>query len=232
MKALSFLLTTVLLIAANQSFSQNDDNWESKTYEIGNFHKIDMEGGFNVYLIQGETSSVEIRATDWDVFEDIEVKTDNSTLKLEVERKPFDFERVNLYITFRELEEISIEGGVKMKTRGYLDLRDFYIHVEGGAKIELDLKAENVKVVGEGGVIFELQGVAESLDARLSGAGHVDADELKTKHVSFRIEGVGTGSVYATETLNAKIEGVGKLKYRGNPEVRKNIEGLGSVSRD
>jgi hypothetical protein len=42
---------------------------------------------------------------------------------------------------------------------------------------------------------------------------------------------VGTGAVYATETLHAKIEGVGKLKYRGNPEVTKDIEGLGSVSR-
>ena len=121
---------------------------------------------------------------------------------------------------------------MRLKTKGYLDLNDIYVGVEGGAKIELDMKARNVEINGEGGVLFELDGVADRLKVHLTGAGHVDASELKTKDVTFRVEGVGTGSVYATETLHAQIEGVGKVKYRGNPDVTKNIDGLGSVSRD
>lgn len=232
MKLLSILLLFILIFPTNQLFSQTDDDWDSRTYNVGEFNKISLEGNFRVYLIQGKKCSLTVHATDSDLFDNIEVNNFQSTLKTEVKRKPFDFEHVTLYITFRTLEDLKIEGGVNLKTKGYLDLGDLYVHVEGGAKIELDIKAEDVGIIGEGGVMFEVQGVAETLDVKVSGAGHVDASELKTKDVKFRVEGVGTGNVYATETLYAKIEGVGKVKYRGNPKVSKDIEGLGTVVKD
>jgi hypothetical protein len=74
-----------------------------------------------------------------------------------------------------------------------------------------------------------LKGVAEKLEVTIKGAGHVSANELKTKDVSFVVAGFGTGSVYATKTLYAKIEGVGKLRYKGDPKIDQYIDGLGSV---
>jgi len=111
-------------------------------------------------------------------------------------------------------------------------LKDFYLHVEGGAIIEMNMKANRVKVIGEGGVKFEFDGIADELDATISGAGHIDAIDLKTKRCDIKIEGVGGGSVYATESLNATINGVGKIRYKGDPKVYKNIEGIGFVSED
>ena len=94
------------------------------------------------------------------------------------------------------------------------------------------MKARDVEVIGEGGVLITLNGVADELSVKLSGAGHVDADELKADDVKVKIEGVGTGSVYATKKLYTEIDGVGKVWYKGNPEVTKDIEGLGSVSNN
>lgn len=232
MKLSYFLIVLALILGSSNSSNGQDEDWESKTYEVNNFRDIYLKGGYKVYLIQGNENSLTVKASDDDVFDYLKVKNDRSSLGLEIDRKHFNFDRVNLYITFKDIERIEIEGGVRLKTKGYLDLKDIYVSVQGGAKIELDMKARNVEVNGEGGVLFELKGVADRLKVHLSGAGHVDASELKTKDVTFRVEGVGTGSVYATETLHAKIEGVGKVKYRGNPEVTKDIEGLGSVSRD
>ena len=96
----------------------------------------------------------------------------------------------------------------------------------------MNLKADHVKVIGEGGVKFEFDGIANELDASISGAGHLDAIDLKTKKTDFKIEGVGTGCVYATEILNANISGVGKIRYKGDPQVYKKVEGIGLVSRD
>ena len=67
---------------------------------------------------------------------------------------------------------------------------------------------------------------------KISGAGHVDADDLKAQNVDFKVEGFGTGTVYAVNKLNASIEGVGKVRYKGNPKVTQYIDGLGSVKRD
>lgn len=229
---LVILICTFAILFTSDLLAQNDQDWDTKTYDIGAFHDIYLEGGYKVFLTQGDECSLKVKASDEDVFDYLKIKNESGELRIKVDRKHFEYDRISLYITFADLEKIEIEGGMNLKTKGYLNLNDFFMYVKGGAKIELDLKAENIKITGEGGVLIELSGVAESLDVKLSGAGHVDADELKARDVKFGIEGVGTGSVYATETLYAKIEGVGKVKYRGNPKVTKNIDGLGTVKKD
>ena len=153
-------------------------------------------------------------------------------LHLHVDRKPFDFSKVTLYVTFESLESLRIYGGIRLDTKGFLDLYDLDMLLEGGARVNLQLKAQRINLDNRGGMLCELSGVANSLDVRLAGAGHINAGELKTENVNFRIEGIGTGKVYATEKLNAEIKGAGKIRYKGNPEVIQRIDGLGTVERE
>lgn len=231
MKQAIFILAAFLAIPVF-ALAQTDSNWESKNYPVKSFTKLYVEGGYKIYLQQGNACGLTVKATGSDVFDVLKIDQFGDELRLDVKRENFDFDRINLYVTFQQLESIRIEGGVSLKTKGYLDLNDLEMRVEGGAKIDLDLKAEDIKITGEGGVLFDLSGVAESLDVRVTGAGHVDAIDLKTKDVNFYIEGVGSGSVYATDVLNARIEGVGKIRYKGDPKVTQYIDGLGSVKRD
>lgn len=230
MKTISTIFLFIFILSFS-SFAQDDSSWDSKEYSVEDFSKIYLEGGFRVHLIQGNENKLLVKATDRDVFDYLQVKQWADELRIDTEPDKIEFDRIALYITFKNLEDLHIEGGVKLRTHGYLDLQDFDLYVAGGAKIDLELKAKDVKVAGEGGVLFDLSGIAKSLEIRLAGAGHVDADELKTQDVDFRVEGVGTGTVYATESLYAKIEGAGKVRYKGNPHVTKDIEGLGSVKR-
>lgn len=230
---LIFLFSVFSILATSiNANTAHDEDWESKTYELGNFTEIYLEGGYKVYLIQGNENKIIVKASDEDVFDYLKIKNVGDKLSLKVEKDCFNYDRIILYITFKELKRLKIEGGVKLKTKGYLNLNDFDMYVAGGAKIELNMKANDVRIIAEGGMLFELDGVAESLDIKIAGAGNVDADRLRTKDVTIKIEGVGTASVYATETLHATIEGVGNIKYRGNPKVTKYIDGLGSIKRD
>ncbi len=220
------------LFITSSCFSSTSPEWdddEIQTYEISNFERIMLEGGYKVILKQSDRPGLRIKA-DEEFFEHIKVDSDGHTLSVTLRDRHFNFGGVILYIEFVDLSELGIEGGVKLETKGYVDLSDFYLRVEGGAKIEMEMKVDHLKVVGEGGVSFNFRGVAKSMDARISGAGHMGADELKTQVVTIEIQGVGGGSVYATDLLNAKIEGVGKIRYKGDPEVKKIIEGLGLVS--
>ena len=232
MKLFAYLTIFTLVSATASATPFQDEGWESKTWELDEFTEIQLEGGYQVYLIQGDKNSLTARASDKEVFDYLSVRNDQESLKLKIDREHFNFDRISLYITFKNLEKVHIEGGVRLKTKGYLDLNELVVRVEGGAKIEMNVKAKNIAVVSEGGVLFELDGIADRLDVKVSGAGHINAGELKTKDVNFRVEGVGTGSVYATETLAARIEGVGKIKYRGNPQVTKSIEGVGSITSE
>lgn len=207
------------------------DDTNTRTYNIQPFTKIYLEGSFKVILEQGTQSGLRIK-TDEDNFKYIDVQSDTQTLSLKIIKKHFDFDELILYVTFKDLEKLEIEGGISLETKGYVDLKDFYLHVEGGATVEMNLKASKVRVVGEGGVKFEFDGIADELEASISGAGYLDAIDLKTKNCDIKIEGVGAGSVYATESLNATISGVGKIRYKGDPKVYKKVEGVGIVSPD
>ncbi|WP_372948366.1 head GIN domain-containing protein [Mariniphaga sp.] len=229
---LSFLL--LLFFSLSFSFKSNsqNNNYFTKTYEIGEFSELFLEGAFGVELIQGNKSTLEVRAADERAFDYLNVTNQRDLLHLHVDRKPFDFSKVTLLVTFENLERLRILGGIRLETRGFLDLDDLEMLLEGGAKVNLQLKAGYVGIDNRGGVLCELSGVSETLNVRLAGAGHVNAGELKADDVTFRIEGVGTGVVYAGKTLDATIKGAGKIKYRGNPEVNQSIEGLGSVERE
>ncbi len=211
--------------------AQSDDRL-SRTFETGRFSELFLEGAFGVQLIQGTGESLEVRATDERAFDYLKITNDRGVLHLHVDRKPFDFSKVTLYVTFESLERLRIYGGIRLDTKGFLDLYDLDMLLEGGARVNLQLKAQRINLENRGGVLCELSGVANSLDVRLAGAGHINAGELKTENVTFRIEGLGTGKVYATEKLNAEIKGAGKIRYKGNPEVIQRIDGLGTVEKE
>lgn len=221
----------VFLMCSMAAFAQDDDDWASKSYQIDSFSRIYLHGGFRVFLTQGDVQALTVKTSNNDVFENLTVENRGQQLRLEMERDFITYKRIRLYITFTNLNEIIAEGGLKLLSDGYLDLDDLYLHIEGGASVQLQMKAEDVDLSGEGGILVDLDGVANRLDVALSGAGHVNAVELKTKEASVEIEGVGTSSVYATEKLFAKIEGVGKVSYKGEPEVVQTINGLGTVRK-
>jgi hypothetical protein len=225
------LMVARLFASPVEPVQQNWDDSNIRTYQIQPFSKIHLEGTFKVVLEQGSLPGLRIK-TEESNFKYIDVTSDSQSLSLKITKKHFDFDELILYITFKELEELYVEGGISLETKGYVELKDFYLHAEGGANIQMNLKANKVKIVGQGGMKLEFDGVADELEASLSGAAYMDAIDLKTKKTEIRIEGVGTGSVYATDELNATISGVGKIRYKGDPKVFKKVEGIGLVSND
>jgi hypothetical protein len=77
-----------------------------------------------------------------------------------------------------------------------------------------------------------LQVEVDRLRAELSGAGNIDARELKAKEVRVSVSGAASADVYAKEYLDASVSGVGSIDYYGNPaKVKTDVSGVGSISR-
>jgi hypothetical protein len=82
-----------------KSYSQNSDYY-TRTYDISGFSELFLEGAFGVELIQGNKSSLEVRAADEQAFDYLNVTNRRELLHLHVDRKPFDFSKVTLMVTF------------------------------------------------------------------------------------------------------------------------------------
>jgi hypothetical protein len=225
------LFILILFCSGFRSYAQDDSDWNQKQYSIEDFSRISVSGAFRIYLKQGKETGIVVKSPDENVFDHLKVKNWGDELKIYWSPDNFNFDRVALYITFKNLNALDLEGGIKLKTHGYLDIKDIDVYLSGGAKIDMNMKANNIDILGEGGILVTLKGIANSMDIHLSGAGNVNASELEVKDATIEIEGVGTSSVFATKTLDIDIEGVGKVSYSGNPDISKNIEGFGSVSK-
>ncbi len=225
------IILMAVMVFSVSAYGQ-ENGTETRKYETGKFTELFLEGAYGVELVQGRTNSLEVSVSDPKAFDYLNITNKGDLLHLHVDRKPFDFTRMTLHITFKDLERLRIYGSIKLESRGYLDLNDLDVLLEGGAKVKLQAKARRISVENKGGALVELMGITDVLNVRTAGAGHVNAEELKARDVDFTIEGVGTGKVFATNTLKATIKGAGKITYKGDPDVRENIEGLGSVRRE
>ncbi|PTN10040.1 putative autotransporter adhesin-like protein [Mangrovibacterium marinum] len=203
---------------------------EEKIFAPGTFDKLYVKGNFNILLEQGPQSGLRIRGLK-ETLETVDVKSDPSTGWLRLTRDKFSLNSPRVILRFLDLNQIRIEGGATIKTDGYLDLQDLAVSVEGGANIKMKMKARKLDLSGEGGVVYELQGVSRQLTARLSGASYLKASEFETDTADIHIEGVGFAAIHVNQYLNARLEGMGKISYSGTPQVNQSVDGLGTIEQ-
>jgi hypothetical protein len=228
-----FFVFLILFAVAFEPVVKGQDNSDKnkRNYPVGDFEKIVLEGNYRVYLSHSEKSFLKVEAPSDDMYDAIEVNSDNGSLQLSVKKTRFYLNRIDLYIGSPNIRDLEVSGDIKVTTDGYLDADDLNMLVQGGANVDMSLKAKRIDVRCEGAVLLEMRGVTDNLFVKISGAGHVNARELTAKDVTIRVEGVGFGSVYATNLLDVKIEGVGKVTYKGNPDIKRIISGLGKVEQ-
>jgi len=224
------ILLASLLSSCNIETNQSKSDLLEKKRDVQPFSRIEMDGGYQVIIEQADTNSLIVltpeanqdRIRVWNQGETLRIKTDMNNVST-IEAK--------LLIKVKKLEYLKIRGGVNLENTGQLQLENFEIDVEGGANIDMYLKANIFKASSKGGVNMMFKGQADEFYATSEGAGNIDAIKLEAKYVHCRVAGVGNASVYPTEKLDATVEGVGKIGYRGNPEVNKNVNGIGLVYR-
>ena len=166
--ALLILIFTTLTACNSHSGTKAPDPWksmDSRDYEVSEFRNIRLKGAFRVILQQSGEPGLSIKA-DKNDFDHLNIDVNNEVLSIGIKDKHFTLNQIILYIQVEELEKMHIEGGVKLETNGYIELSDFYIHVQGGAKIDMEVKADHFQLVAEGGVFFNLKGVGKKLEAR------------------------------------------------------------------
>ena len=222
------ILLASLLESCSADFRKNQSDFIEKDYDVQHFDKIIFEGGYNVKLTQGNTSSL-VMNTSEQLHKKVKIWVDNDILHVKTKVSNLGTDEIKLLITVKDLNDIKIEGGVFLTTIGVLELKDLNIEVEGGAHINMKINTEDLRARASGGVNMDFEGTADHFSAITEGAGNIDADHLEAKNVNCRVSGVGNASVFATERLNATVEGLGKISYRGDPVINKRVNGIGLV---
>lgn len=201
-----------LFFALTVAFAQTKE-----TRKVDTFTKIAFRVPGKLYLRQGNEQKVELEGSK-DVLEKIETEVSGGRLSIGRENENWNWkwdadDRINVYITVRDLEGASVSGSgdligeSKFKTSG-LDLN---VSGSGSLVLEAEVSGElEANVSGSGHI--EFKGTCNDLDSKVSGSGKVSL------------------GLTAANKVVVGVSGSGKVLANGSAkEIRANISGSGEV---
>lgn len=206
---------------------------QRETRNLDAFNKIRLEGAGKIYLIQGDTHEVVVDLDDRDYeLADIKTEVNGNTLVIDYKSKGWldNAPDVDLWITYSRLEEIVTDGASSIETENILRGDRLRLECNGAQKATMDIEVDELVASISGAGSFNLSGTANYAKISVDGAGKIDGEDLRCRDVVASVDGVGSITIYASESIDGNVSGVGKIRFAGNPKTQKlNSDGIGSV---
>jgi hypothetical protein len=203
---------------------------------VGNFTGISVSDAMQVYITQGDTEEIEIKAYSG-YLPHIITERRNGVLYVYFDRTLSRQHRVykheqKVYITLPSLTKIEASGATDVEGLNTFDTENLSISLSGASELNLSLNATNIYYCNlSGSSEATLTGNAVSIDdANVSGASVLKAFDLQVQSVLINVSGASLAEVNVSEELDATASGASKIKYMGNPSViRQHISGASKI---
>ena len=190
--------------------------------DITDFSSIDIEGGFNVHMLQGDVEKVIIETTKADVFNTIDITNNSGTLT--VRSRGLDTGgtyKVALFIYFKSIDQISarlLSGSFDTYTQLNLDRLDLTIN--GAMMVKMLINSSDLQVKMSNVFTAVLQGIISgNADINLTTLKTFFASNLQTETMTVTCSDIKKANVWTNRELNIDAHGYGTLLYKGDPIV-------------
>jgi hypothetical protein len=243
MKTKQFLLIVVVLFGLGLTSAcgpvgigrtiNGSGNIITEERNVSGFDRVSLSGFGNVTVEVGDEESLMI-TTDDNIMPYVRSEVRNNTLVLDFDDKGFNrdyrpTDGIEFTVVVTELERVDISGAGKMYV-GELETERFVVNNSGAASVEIDnLTADEVVINQSGAGTVIISGKVKGQELNHSGAGSYHAGELESETAILEVSGVGSTTVWVTESLDIEISGIGNVIYYGTPRISQNISGLGNL---
>jgi len=200
----------------------NDPNAEKRN--VTGFHGIDVSGGIDLYLSQGQ-EAVAVTAADVKSREKIKTEVKNGVLKIWYEhnsnvRLDWGNRKLKAYVSFKNLDILKASGGSDIKVAGTLNVPDLSLDMSGGSDFDGKVNLNELRVDASGGSDVNISGTAKNLHIDASGGSDFKGYELATDNCT--VDASGGSDVYITvnKELTAESSGGSDIHYKGNGTIK------------
>ena len=194
----------------------------NKDYNVSDFKGIDVSGGFDVTLVQGNTESVTLTAQE-NLFEYFTVKVENGTLKIYTRNNIMSTREMKARITFKNISNLEVSGGGDVNSDTPINAEALDVNISGGGDLRSVINSDELKCHISGGGDAELEGKTKDYYFDMSGGGDLKS-KVNASTISCRI--AGGGDLYLrnddkTSQGNIDINGGGDMDVKINAEKLK-----------
>lgn len=235
-----FLFAAIILLVSSVSLqAQNDDknkdritiepsgNIITKEVSVTSFDQLDVNGVFNLLLIQGNKEEVKIEADD-NLQPYFEVKNEGSRLVIGMKKdinihsdKEHGKLRMKVYVTFKKLKSMDLKTVGNITSDASLNFDDLEINNKSVGNIDLQLITQNLNIDNKSVGNVMLGGKAEIAVIKNKGVGSIQAGSFVVQKMDIDNSGIGSAEVNAEKELKVKDSFMGKVTNKGNATIRR-----------
>ncbi|MCX7985815.1 MAG: DUF2807 domain-containing protein [Bacteroidales bacterium] len=185
--------------------------------EVPSFKSVEVLGNFEVILEESQQEGISLIGNNEEASR-VKVAVKNGILRLSDIKSLNKRPDVMIVVKYIQLEKILATGGSFVYNKNDWQISNLEITCSSGAKVDLSLKADKLKVDVDKGGTVSLKGKTPTLEAEASTGGIFDAFELSTNDAVVRANTGGLVKVFAKNTLEANAGAGGEIIYRGSPK--------------
>lgn len=228
---LTFLLTWQTGCSYPFNGIKGNGNVIKQTRELSSFSALEVGGAFNVVLKQGDKESVVVEA-DENLIEFIITEVRGKSLVIRSSEEINSPKTLNIYLTFKTLDEMEISGACKVTCDDKLIFTELELECSGASDVILKMVATDLQLDLSGVSQISLFGSANTVNLDLSGASDLDAFELEVDKYNADISGASHANIFVKSELASDVSGAAGLKYKGDPStVNNEVSGAASVKK-
>ena len=192
-----------------------------RNFNVSGFKGIDVSGGFDVTLVQGNSEDLILSAQE-NLFDYITVKVESGTLKIYTRNNIMATEPLKALITFKSIDNLNVTGGGDVNGKTPINVEELGVHITGGGDFSSIINSGKVKCDITGGGDAEIKGDIKDYYFSMTGGGDLNS-EVNSSIIFCRITGGGDLFLRSKEkTADAVLDIIGG----GDMEVEINSEKL------
>jgi len=192
-----------------------------RNFEVSDFHGIDVSGGFDVTLVQGNSESLILTAQE-NLFDHITVKVDNGTLKIYTRNNIMSTQPMKALITFKSIDNLNVSGGGDVTGKTPINVEELSAYISGGGDFFSIVNSDKMDYNISGGGDAEIKGDIKNYRVNISGGGDLTS-KVNATVIDCRITGGGDLSLRSNEkTTDAVVD----INGGGDMEMEINTENL------
>jgi hypothetical protein len=200
----------------------------SEEFNLKSFDRIKLNCPAVVYLSQGDSQEVIVEGQQ-NIINLLDRDVKNGKWEIEFDRCVKNYERLYVYITVPDIEEIRIAGSGEVESMHTLIVENLDLKISGSGTMDLSVICNSIDGSISGSGNMHLEGEADYLDFLISGSGDLSAFNLFTLVTEVTISGSGDARVNVEDVLKVRISGSGDVYYRGYPDLDVRVSGSGDV---
>ncbi len=215
-------------------FWSDDDYFVDEVRTVASFQSVKSSGALKILLTPDTAQSVVVHGNPSALSYLVSEVDKDGVLNLYMEKFDLNFDRdhpMRVSINTNQIKTIDLSGASSLKTTKKFQTETMKVSLSGASWANLNLAvSQHLKLDLNGASKAEIKGHSYQLEADVSAASKLDAEEFMVKNADIRASGASSVEANVSDSLKLYLSGASKFKSEHTPlYLQKDVSGGSTV---